>query len=418
MSTCPSHRCMCVPLSIPSHYLMGHSMGCPPVSLTDVHVFSCPFHLTIPWDLGTFHGMSTCLSHRSTVHPIPLSHGTIGHSTGCLPVPLTDACVSHCPSHPTIPWDQGTFHGMSTCPSHRCACILFLSQKRVYPIVHFIPRSNGTMGHSIECPPVPLIEARVPYCPSHPMGPWDIPRDVHLSLSQMHVCPTVHPIPRSHGIVGHSTGCPPVPLTDARVSSCPSHPTIPWDHGTFHWMSTCPSHISACTLLSIPSHGTMGHSMGCPPVPLTDTCVSHCPSHFTIPWDHGTFHGISTYPSHRCACILLFIPSHNPMGPWDIPWDVHLSLSQKRVYPTVHSTIPWDHGTFHGMSTCPAHRSGCILLSIPSHDPMGSWDMPWDVHLFLSQKRVNPLVHPIPRSNGTMGYSMGCPPVRLTDACV
>ncbi len=237
-------------------------MGCPPVSLTDVHVSSCPSHLTIPWDLGTFHGMSTCPSHRSAVHPIPLSHGTIGHSTGCPLVPLTDACVSHCPSHPTIPWDQGTFHGMSTSPSNRCACILL----------------------SI---------------PSHdPMGSWDIPWDVHLSLSQKRVYPTVHP-------------------------------TIPsWDHGTFHGMSTCPAHRSGCILLSIPSHDPMG----CPPVPLTEARESSCPSHPTIQWDHGIFHGMSTCPSHRCVCILLSIPSHDPMGPWDIPWDVHLSLSQMCVY--------------------------------------------------------------------------------------
>ncbi len=178
--------------------------------------------------------------------------------------------------------------------------------------------------------------------PSHgPMGLWDIPWDVHLSLSLMHgtighstgcppdplvgacVCPTVHPIPRSHGIMGHSMGCPPVPLTEACVSHCPSHPTIPWDHRTFHRMSTCPSLKSVCVPLSIPSH----YSMGCPPVPLTDARVSSCPSHPTIPWDQGTFHGMSTCPSHRCACILLSIPSHDPMRPRDIPWDVHLSLS-------------------------------------------------------------------------------------------
>ncbi len=269
-----------------SHGILGHSMGCLPVPLTEARVSYCPFHPTVQWDHGTFHWMSTCPSHRSacTLLSIP-SHGTMGHSTGCPPVPLTDACVSHCPSHPTILWDCWTFHGMSTCPSHRCICVplfipfhdpmgswdipwdvhLSLLQMRVYPPVHPIPRSHGTMGHSIGCPPVPLIEAHVPYCPSHPMGPWDIPWDVHLSLSQIHVCPTVHPISRSHGTMGHSMGCTPVPLTEARVSYC---------------------------------------------------------------------------------------PSHDPMGPWDIPWDVHLSRSQKRVYPTVHP-IPRSHG----MSTCCSHRS-------------------------------------------------------------
>ncbi len=154
-------------------------------------------------------------------------------------------------------------------------------------------------------------------------------------------------------------GCPPVPLTEARVSYCPSHPMIPWDHGTFHGMSTCPSHRSACILLSIPSHDPMGHSMGCPPVPLTEARVSYCLSHPTIPWDHGTFHRMSTCPSHRSA--VSYCPSHDPMGPWDIPWDVHLSHSQKRVYPTV---------------------------------------------------------HPIPRSHEIMGHSMGHPPVPLTEARV
>ncbi len=209
-------------------------MGCPPVPLIDARVSSCPSHPTIPWDQGTFHGMSTCPFHRSTCTLLSIpSYGTMGHSTGCPPVPLTNACVSHCPSHSTIPWVHGTFHGMSTCPSHRSACILL---------------------------------------------------------------------------------------------------SIPRSHGTFHGMSTCPSHRSACILLSIPSHDPMGHSMRCPPVPLTEARVSSCPSHPTIPWDHGTFHGMSTCPSHRSACILLSIPSHDPMGPWDIPWDVHLSLSQIRVY--------------------------------------------------------------------------------------
>ena len=32
-----------------------------------------------------------------------------------------------------------------------------------------------------------------------------------------------HPIPWSHRILGHFPGCPPVPLTHANVSQCPSH---------------------------------------------------------------------------------------------------------------------------------------------------------------------------------------------------
>ncbi len=242
---------------------------------------------------------------------------------------------------------------------------------RVYPPVHPIPRFHGTKGHSMGCPPVPFIEARVPYCPFHPMGPWDIRRDVHLSLSQMHVCPTVHPIPRSHGFMGHSMGCPPVPLTEVRVSYCPSH-------------------------------DPMGHSMGCPPVPLTEARVSYCPSHPTIPWD--------------------------------IPWDVHLSLSQKHVYPLVHPiprshgttghsmgcppvpltevrvsycpshpTIQWDHGTFHGMSTCPSHRYVCIVLG-DIHVPELSLHLD---KMLISRSRYLLLIQTVLSVNGNLHDIVG-----------
>ena len=231
-------------------------------------------------------------------------------------------------AHPMIPWDHRTFHRMSNCPSLRCVCV---------------PQT----------------------IPSHdPMGPWYIPRDIQLSLSQVLVYPTAHPM-------------------------------IPWDHRTFHRMSTCPYCRCMCVPLSIPSHGTIGHSMGCPPVPLIDACVSHCPSHPTIPWDHRTFHRMCTCLSLRCVYVQQFIPSHNPMGhstgcptvllsdmcvaqtipshspmgPWDIPRDVQLSLSQLRVYPTAHPTVPWDLGTFHGMSNCPS--LSCVCIPRPSHDPMG-----------------------------------------------
>ena len=164
------------------------------------------------------------------------------------------------------------------------------------------------------------------------------------------------------------------------MSHCPSNPRISWDHGTFHGMSTCPSCRCMCLshCPSIPqSHGIMGHSMGCPHVP------------------------------HRCVCAPLSIPSHGLMGPWDIPWDVHLSFSLM-------------HGTIRHSTGCPPDplTDACVPLSIPSHDPMRSWDIPWDVHLSLSQMRVYPPVHPIPRSHGTMGHSMGCPPVPLTEARV
>ncbi len=258
------------------------------------------------------------------------------------------------------------------------------------------------MGHSTGCPPVPLVVGAC-VCPIvHQsldlMGSWDIPWDVHLSLSQMRVYPPVHPIPRSHGAMGHSMGCPPAPLTEARVSYCPSNPRISWDHGTFHGMSTCPSCRCMCLshCSSIPrSHGIVGHFMGCPPVPLTEACVSHCLSHPTVPWDCGTFHGMSTCPSHRCMCVPLSIPSHDPMGPWDIPWGVHLSLSQMRVYPPVHP-IPGSHGTMgHSMGCPPVPLTEARVSYCPSH-PMGPWDIPWDVHLSLSHKRVYPTVHPIP----------------------
>ncbi len=141
----------------------------------------------------------------------------------------------------------------------------------VCPTIHPITRSHGTMGHSTGCPPVLLLDACVSHCPSHRTIPWTM---------------------------GHSTGCPPVPLADACVSYCPSHPMIPWDHRTFHGMSTCPFHRCVCVPLFIPSHGTMGHSTGCPTVFLSDMCVAQ-----TIPSPHGF------------------------MGPWDIPRDVQLSLS-------------------------------------------------------------------------------------------
>ncbi len=102
---------------------------------------------------------------------------------------------------------------------------------------------GGLSRNAVNCPSHPTVpwDHGITWdCPSYPTAPWDFPRDVHLSLYRC-TCPTVHPIPRSHGIVGHFTGCPPVPL-QMHVSYCPSHPTVPWDRGTFHGMSTCPSH--------------------------------------------------------------------------------------------------------------------------------------------------------------------------------
>ncbi len=53
-----------------------------------------PLHPTVPWDCGIFPGMSTCPSHSCMCVPLP-SHNPMGHSTGCQPVRLTGACVSH-----------------------------------------------------------------------------------------------------------------------------------------------------------------------------------------------------------------------------------------------------------------------------------------------------------------------------------
>ncbi len=109
----------------------------------------------------------------------------------------------NCPSHPTVPWH----HGITwDCPSYPTATWDFpqdvhLSLYRcMCPTVHPIPRSHGIVGHSTGCPPVPL-QMHVSNCPSHPTVPWDIPRNVHLSLSLTHEYLTVHPIPRSHGSV-------------------------------------------------------------------------------------------------------------------------------------------------------------------------------------------------------------------------
>ncbi len=101
----------------------------------------------------------------------------------------------------------------------------------------------------------------------------------------MCVCPTIHPIPRSHGTMGHFTG----------------YPTV--------------LHSDMCIPLSIPSHNPMGHSTGCPPVPLKMClCVCHIVHPNTIPWDHRIFHGMSTCPSQRCVYVTLSIPSHDPIG--------------------------------------------------------------------------------------------------------
>ncbi len=122
-----------------------------------------------------------------------------------------------------------------------------------------------------------------------------------------------------------------VHMMSKNAVNCPSHPTVPWDSGTFHGMSTCPS-TDAC----------MSHCQSHPMVGQWD-----CPSHPTVPWDSGTFHGMSTCP-FTDACVS-HCQSHPMVGQWDCP---------------SHPTVPWDSGTFHGMSTCPAYRySHCSFHS-------------------------------------------------------
>ena len=142
----------------------------------------------------------------------------------------------------------------------------------------------------------------------------------------MDVCPTVRPIPQSHGTLGHSMECPSVLPIDACVSYCLSHPTVPWD------------------------------SMESPSVLPKDACVSYCPSHHTIPWDSWTFHEMSTSPPTD-AHVSLFIPSHGPMGHSmecpQVPWDSGMGWTVGHT-----SICSGDRWTFHGMS----------------HSPMGLWD--------------------------------------------
>ncbi len=87
---------------------------------------------------------------------------------------------------------------------------------------------------------------------------------------------------------------------------CLLHPTVPWDCGIFHGMSTCPYH--SCMCVPLPSHDPMGHSIGCPPVPLTGACVSHGIMGWDEQWDTRICK--RDWWTSRGK-------SHNPMGPWD-----------------------------------------------------------------------------------------------------
>jgi len=126
-----------------------------------------------------------------------------------------------------------------------------------------------------------------------------------MSPLQIHVCPTVHPIPLSHGTVGHSMECLSVPLLQMHV--CPTVHPIPL------------------------SHGTVGHSMECPSV-----------------------------PRYRCMCVLLSVPFHSPMGLWIfhrmsilcILWNVHSPMGPWDGMDS-HIYLLGDRWTFHGMSHSP-----------------------------------------------------------------
>ncbi len=88
---------------------------------------------------------------------------------------------------------------------------------------------------SLPPPPIDVHKRRKLSIPSHsPMGQWDIPRDVHLSLYRCMCVPLSIP---SHGPMGQW--------------DCPSHPMVPWNSGAFHGMSTCPSYrYSHCSFHS------------------------------------------------------------------------------------------------------------------------------------------------------------------------
>ncbi len=113
-----------------------------------------------------------------------------------------------CPLHPTVPCDCEIFPGMSTCPSHSCMCV---------PLP-----SHNPMGHSPGCPPVPLTHACVSHF--HPTIPWDIPRDVHLSLLQVHVCP-----------MGSWDGMDNGTHTHLREGQVDIPGNVPQSHGTGGW---------------------------------------------------------------------------------------------------------------------------------------------------------------------------------------
>ncbi len=90
-------------------------------------------------------------------------------------------------------------------------------------------------------------------------------------------------------------------------------------------MSTCPSFRYRCVPLYF--------------VPQ-DKCVSHCLSHSTVLWHHGTFHGMSTYLSYICIC--------------------------STVSP--HSKATWDHRIFHRIYP-PVPVQMHVCPTVPSHSP-------------------------------------------------
>ncbi len=131
-----------------------------------------------------------------------------------------------------------------------------------------------------------------------------------------------------------------------------------------------------------PPSTSLGHTFNVPqphlqhPFAPPSTSLGHT---FNIPQPHLQ-HPLATPSTSKGCPEMPYVncPSrpHGPMG----------------LHGIVHP-IPQPHGTFHGMSTCPS-TDACVLLSIPSHGPMGSWDLSL-THEYL-------IVHPIPRSHASV----------------
>ncbi len=195
---------------------------------------------------------------------------------------------------------------------------------------------GGLSRNAVNCPSHPTVpwDHGITWdCPSYPTAPWDFPQDVHLSLYRC-MCPTVHPIPQSHGIMGHSTECLPVPLIDTWISYCPSHPMGLWNRLRVIFVLV----VFIVIILSwdrkmewtvgVSVRGTCGHPMECP----------------TVPWDRGMQWTMATVPWDRGMQWTIPL-SHGTMG-WDGQWDIHASIEGQVDIPwnvpLSHETVGWD----------------------------------------------------------------------------